>query len=59
MKATVQVDASKEIVFEHVRGISTDAEMLMLAISYVPCDSPNPTTKNFLCGQWRKVEIEA
>lgn len=58
MKATVRIDDSKEMVFENVMGISTNAETLILTVSYVPCDSPNPKDRNFLCGEWKKVEIE-
>jgi len=58
MKATVRFNASKELVFEHVMGISTNAETLILTVSYVPCDSPNPVDKYFVNGEWQKLEVE-
>jgi hypothetical protein len=57
-KATVRIDASKEFIFERVRGIFVNAKTVSLRIDYVPCDSQNPIEKYFGRGEWQNVDIK-
>ena len=58
MTVTIRVDDSKVLRFENVMSITTNAETFILNLFYRPNDSKDVIPKDFLCGQWKSVEIE-